>query len=211
MIAPTLTLPEEPRALKSMARTLIDQAPETGLPLVVAGEWLADPLWESWGDVLEERGMDRDRFGQIVAGYGNELRLWVVGERPWEQCISGLAGRVERRLSPSSRARTMENGVHQPWRDALGRVGVAPDDEMATLISRIGELHLLYDVVAANGKEALSRGASAAIVWAGGRPRDPEVPFGEGRSGSSSAAALAEALGRFLLKDPAYPPRYATG
>ena len=211
MIAPTLTLPEEPRALKSMVRTLLDQAPETGLPLVVAGEWLADPLWESWGDALEERGMNRDRFGQIVAGYGNELRLWVVGERLWEQCISGLAGRVERRLSPSSRARTTENGVHQPWRDALSRVGVAPDDEMATLISRIGELHLLYDVAAANGKEALSRGASAAIVWAGGRPRDPEVPFGEGCSGSSSAAALAEALGRFLLKDPAYPPRYASG
>ncbi|HLL50923.1 MAG TPA: hypothetical protein VK356_09670, partial [Thermomicrobiales bacterium] len=139
MIAPILTLPEEPRALKAMVRTLLDQAPETGLPLVVAGEWLADPLWESWGDALEERGMNRDRFGQIVAGYGNELRLWVVGERLWEQCISGLAGRVERRLSPSSRARTTENGVHQPWREALGRVGVAPDEEMATLISRIGE------------------------------------------------------------------------
>ncbi len=35
MVTPTLTLPEEPRALKSMARTLLDQAPETGLPLVV--------------------------------------------------------------------------------------------------------------------------------------------------------------------------------
>ena len=83
---------------------------------------------------------------------------------------------------------------------------------MARLISRIGELHLLYDVAAPNGKEGSSRSASAAsaIVWAGGRPRDPEVPFGEGRSGSSSAA-LAEALGRFLLKDPAYPPRYASG
>ncbi len=210
MVALTLTLPVEPRALKSMARTLLDQAPETGLPLVVSGEWLADPLWESWGAVVEERGMDRDRFGQIVAGYGNELRLWVVGERPWEQCISGLAGRVERRLSPSSGPRATENGVHQPWRDALGRVGVAPDDEMATLISRIGDLHLLYDVAAPNGKDVRSRGASAAIVWAGGRPRDPEVPFGEGCSGSSSAA-LAEALGRFLLKDPAYPPRYASG
>jgi hypothetical protein len=210
MVAPTFTLPEEPRALKSMARTLLDQAPETGLPLVVAGEWIADPLWESWGEVLEECGMDRERFGQIVAGFGNELRLWVVGERPWQQYISGLAGRVERRLSPS--AKSTGNGVHQPWRDALGRVGVTPDDEMTRLISRIGELHLLYDVAAPNGKEGGSRGASAAsaIVWAGGRPRDPEVPFGEGRSGSS-AAALAEALGRFLIKDPAYPPRFASG
>ncbi len=210
MNAPTLTLPEEPRALKSMARTLLDQAPETGLPLVIAGEWIADPLWGSWGDVLEERGMDRERFGQIVAGYGNGLRLWVVGERPWQQYICGLAGRVERRLSPSPKSTA--NGAHQPWRDALGRVGVTPDDEMARLIARIGELHLLYDIAAPNGKEGSSQGAStaAAIVWAGGRPRDPEVPFGEGHSGSS-AAALAEALGRFLLKDPAYPPRLATG
>lgn len=208
MVAPTFTLPVEPRALKSMARALLDQAPETGLPLVVAGEWIADPLWESWGDALRQRGMDRERFGQIVTGHGNELRLWVVGERPWEHYISGLAGRVERRLSPSSR--TTENGAQQPWRDALGRIGVAADDEMARLISRIGELHLLYDVTGANGQDGGARVMSAAIVWAGGRPRDPEVPFGEGRGGSS-AAALAEALGRFLLKDPAYPPGYAAG
>jgi hypothetical protein len=208
MVAPTLTLPEEPRALKSLARTLLDQAPESGLPLVATGEWIADPLWESWGDALRERGMGREQFGQIVADYGNELRLWVVGERPWEHYIGGLAGRVERRLLPSSGS--TGNGAHQPWRDALGRIGVAADDEMARLISRIGELHLLYDVTAPNGMDGGTRGASAAIVWAGGRPRDPEVPFGEGRSGSS-AAALAEALGRFLLKDPAYPPRFAGG
>ena len=210
MTASALTLPEEPRALRSMARTLLDQAPETGLPLVVQGEWLADPLWEYWGDLLRERGMDRDQFGHIVAGYGNELRLWVVGERPWQQYISGLAGRVARRLSPS--ATSTGNGAHQPWRDALGRVGVAPDDEMSRLVSRIGELYLLYDIAAPNGKEDRSQSASSAsaVVWAGGRPRDPEVPFGEGHSGSS-AEALAEALGRFLLKDPAYPPRLASG
>ena len=210
MNAPTLLWPEEPRALKSIVRTLLDQAPETGLPLVVAGEWIADPLWESWGNVLQERGMERERFGQIVAGYGNELRLWVAGERPWQQYISGLAGRVERRLSPSPKSPW--NGVDQPWRNALGRVGVAPDDEMTRLTARIGELHLLYDVAAPNGQDVSSQRVSATstIVWAGGRPRDPEVPFGEGHSGSSSAA-LAEALGRFLLKDPAYPPRFVSG
>ena len=208
MIAPNLTLPEEPRALRSMARTLLDQAPETGLPLVVRGEWVADPLWECWGDLLRERGMDREQFSHIVTGYGNELRLWVVGERPWEQYISGLAGRVERRFSPSAKSTGI--GAHQPWRDALGRVGVAPDDEMAKVISRIGELHLLYDIAVPKEKEDGLRSAdfASAIVWAGGRPRDPEVPFGEGRA-DSSAVALAEALGRFLLKDPAYPPRFA--
>jgi len=210
MTAPALTLPEEPRALRSMVRTLLDQVPETGLPLVVRGEWVADPLWACWGDLLREHGMDREQFGQLVAGYGNELRLWVIGERPWQQYISGLAGRVERRLPPS--AKSTRNGVHQLWRDALDRVGVTPEDETAKVISRIGELHLLYDIAAPNGKEDGLRSASStsAIVWAGGRPRDAEVPFGEGHSGSSSAA-LAEALGRFLLKDPAYPPRYASG
>jgi hypothetical protein len=154
--------------------------------------------------------MDRDQFGHIVAGYGNELRLWVVGERPWQQYISGLVGRVERRLPPSAKSTGIE--ARQPWRDALGRVGVVPDAELKRLISRIGELHLLYDIAGPSGQEDSSRGAvvASAIVWAGGRPRDPEVPFGEGFSGSSSAA-LAEALGRFLLKDPAYPPRFATG
>jgi hypothetical protein len=210
MVMRSLTLPEEPRALRSMARTLLDQAPETGLSLIMGGEWITDPLWECWRDLLREHGMDRERFGQIVADNGNELRLWVVGERPWQQYISGLAGRVTRRLSPS--ATSAGNGAHQPWRDALGRVGVAPDDEMSRLISRIGELYLLYDIAAANGKEDRPQSASSAsaVVWAGGRPRDPEVPFGEGHSGSS-AAALAEALGRFLLKDPAYPPRLASG
>ena len=209
MVTPSLTLPEEPRALRSMARTLLDQAPEAGLRLVLAGEWVADPLWEYWGDFLRERGMDREQLGHIVAGYGNELRLWVVGERPWQQYISGLAGRIERRLPPSPKSTGY--GVHQPWRDALGRVGVAPDDEMARVISRIGELHLLYDV-APNGNTSCSPEVSttSAIVWAGGRPRDPEVPFGEGHSRYSSAA-LVEALGRFLLKDPAYPPRHASG
>jgi hypothetical protein len=209
MIAPALTLPEEPRALKSMARTLLDQAPETGLPLVLAGEWVADPLWESWGDLLRDRGMDREQFRLIVSGYGNELRLWVVGERPWTQAISGLAGRVARRLEPTaSGERTMHS--HESWQVALERVGVTPADKMATLTSRLGELQLLYDIAALNGANGRSRGPKAAIVWAGARPRDPEVPYGEGRSGSSSAAALAEALGRFLLKDPAYPPRYVS-
>ena len=204
MMASTLTLPEEPRALKSMARALLDQAPETGLPLVLGGEWVAEPLWECWGEPLREHGMDREQFRGIVAGYGNELRLWVVGERPWTQAISGLAGRVARRFEPiPSEERTTQS--HEPWQVALERVGVTPADKAAILTSRIGELHLLYDIAAPNEITGRSRGPKAAIVWAGARPRDPEAPYGEGRSGSSSAAALAEALGRFLLKDPAYP------
>ncbi len=201
-----LPIPEEPRALKQMARTVLDQAPDIGLPLVVSGDWIANPLWEGWGEALAQRGMDREAFGHVVAGYGNEVRLWVVGERPWDHCVSGLAGRVVRRLAPAA-----EQGVGQlpdPWRTALDRVDLAPDDEMGRLVSRIGELHLLYDISSPQGRvgQARTPDAAFAIVWAGARPRDPEVPFGEGRA-TSVSAALAEALGRFLVKDPAYPPR----
>lgn len=196
---------EEPRVLRVMARTLLDQAPGTGLPFIVEGAWIADLLWESWGHVLAPRGMERDRFDQIVTEFGNELRLWVVGERPWEQYASGLAGRVLRRLDATSES-LPEAATRQPWRAALDRVGVAAHDEMATLVSRIGDLQLLYDIATPDGLTDHAVAPQAAIVWAGARPRDPEVPYGEGRSGSS-AAALAEALGQFLLKDPAYPPR----
>lgn len=203
MNAPILNVPEEPRALKAIARALLDQAPERGLPLVMAGEWIADPLWEYWGAVLVKCGMDRARFGQIVASFGNELRLWVVGERPWDQYSSGLAGRVSRRVNPHP-SETQATLSPEPWHVALERVGVTPADNLATLISRIGALHLLYDIATPKETRGHSQGQTAAIVWAGGHPRDPEVPFGEGHS-DSAAAALAEALGRFLLKDPAYP------
>jgi hypothetical protein len=201
-----LPLPEEPHALHTVMRTLLEQAPDEGLPLVLAGEWIADPLWEHWGETLVRQGMDRVQFGEIVAGYANELRLWVVGERPWEQAAGGLAGRVSRRLDPLPTAR---NGASSQWQEALGRIGIGPDADMSALIARIGELQLHYDVNAPNGRSKSARplAAASAIVWAGASWRDPEVPFGEAKSGSSGAAALAEALGRFLLKDPAYPPR----
>jgi hypothetical protein len=42
--------------------------------------------------------MDYDRFAEISRGYAGEFRLWVVGERPWDHCAAGLAGRLLRRL-----------------------------------------------------------------------------------------------------------------
>jgi hypothetical protein len=208
-----LPLPEEPAALKSLVRELLQQAPETGLPLVVAGTWIADPLWELWGETLQHHGMGRERFGQIVASYGNELRLWVVGERPWDQYITGLSGRVTRRLSPLSarvESPATSSEIDAAWQIALNRVGIGPDADQAALISRIDELHLHYEIGVRSGKQDANKPARGAfaIVWAGGRLRDPEVPFGEAWSSSSARAALAEALGHFLLKDPAYPPAH---
>jgi hypothetical protein len=59
---------------------------------------VANLLWEEWGDELEGAGMDYEMFLRVTRDYADELRLWVVGERPWGHCISGLAGRVLRRL-----------------------------------------------------------------------------------------------------------------
>ena len=197
MTTSMLPLPAEPTALRALARAALEQAPESALPLVVSGEWIADPLWEGWRDALEPRGMDRRQFDGIIAGYGNELRLWVVGERPWNQYVSGIAGRVTRRISPQRMP-----GPRAPWEQALARIGVTPDHSLAALVTVVAELCLLYEVAAPNDA------GSQAIVWAGARPRDPEAPTGEGQ-GPTPATALAEALGRFLLKDPAYPPRWS--
>jgi hypothetical protein len=91
-------LPDEPREPRARMRALLDGSPEEGARLINAGHPLADLLWEEWGAELTEAGMDRERFDEITRGYAGELRLWVVGERPWDHCVAGLAGRVLRRL-----------------------------------------------------------------------------------------------------------------
>ncbi len=199
-----LPIPAEPVALRAVGRTLLEQAPDDGAPLIASGGWIADALWGWWQGPLERGGMDRARFDRVVADYGNELRLWAIGERPWDQCASGLAGRVSRRLRPIAAVDPPGGTVARPaWDDALSRVGLAagsPEDDLA---SAVGRLRLLHDVDAVPAGDRL---VHRAVVWAGARPRDPEAPRGEGASEISRAGALAEALGRFLLKDPAYPP-----
>jgi hypothetical protein len=96
---PTLPLPAEPVTLRNKTRTLLEQSPEAGQQLLAAGEWIAAPLWKRWRSELVPYGMKRARFLEIVVDYRNELRLWVMGERPWEHCVAGLAGRVARRVA----------------------------------------------------------------------------------------------------------------
>jgi hypothetical protein len=93
-----LILPEEPGELRAEARALVEDSPEEGIRLVKAGYPLADLLWEEWGAELEEAGMGRERFFEITCGYATEIRLWLMGERPWDHCVAGFAGRVQRRL-----------------------------------------------------------------------------------------------------------------
>jgi hypothetical protein len=93
-----LPLPEEPADLRAETRGLLEEWPEEGTRVIGDAGFVAELLWEEWGEVLAGAGMDRYRFLKIAGGYSGELRLWVVGERPWDHCVSGLAGRVRRRL-----------------------------------------------------------------------------------------------------------------
>lgn len=55
-------------------------------------------LWEHWRSALEPKGMSREAFADVVTGYRRELWFWLMGDRRWAPLISGLAGRVARRL-----------------------------------------------------------------------------------------------------------------
>jgi hypothetical protein len=61
---------------------------------ICIGVW----LWERWRSALEPVGMGREAFVDVVVGYRRELWLWLMGERGWDQVVTGLAGRVARRL-----------------------------------------------------------------------------------------------------------------
>ncbi len=93
--------PEEPVALKAKVRSLLEESPGEGAKLIEEMDFLARVLWEEWDEELESAGMEYESFLEIARGYAGEVRLWVVGERPWEHCVSGLAGRVRRRTRAS--------------------------------------------------------------------------------------------------------------
>jgi hypothetical protein len=98
-----LLLPPEPEELRAETRRLIEESPGEGMRFASVGRPLAGLLWEEWGAELEGTGMGYEGFLQITRGYAGEIRLWVMGERPWDHCAAGLAGRVLRRLPAKRR------------------------------------------------------------------------------------------------------------
>ena len=98
-----LPLRDEPVEKRAETRALLEESPEEGSRLIGEAAFVADLLWEDWRGALEPEGMGYDRFMEISRGYADELRLWVVGERPWDHCAAGLAGRAQRRL-PADKA-----------------------------------------------------------------------------------------------------------
>ena len=97
-----LPSPAEPALLRAETRALLEDRPEEGARVIGDAAFVADLLWNEWAEDLEDAGMNRNRFLEISRGYSDELRLWVVGERPWDHCAAGLAGRVRRRLPEGS-------------------------------------------------------------------------------------------------------------
>ena len=95
MSAPRLHLPSEPDATE-WRRRVLDEA--TLDEVIEKEDGIVAWLWERWR-VLEGAGLDRTRFAAVVSGYRRELWLWLMGERTWAQCASGLIGRIERRLA----------------------------------------------------------------------------------------------------------------
>lgn len=84
--------------LRARTRSLIEEAPEEGMRTIEDGRFIADVLWNEWSEQLQSAGMCFDRFLSAVRSYRGEVRLWVMGERPWAHCVAGLAGRVVRRI-----------------------------------------------------------------------------------------------------------------
>jgi hypothetical protein len=93
-----LPVPDEPTQTKAETRALLEDSPEEGGRVIADAAFVSDLLWERWGTDLEGAGMGYTRFLEISRSYAGEFRLWVVGERPWNHCAAGLAGRLLRRL-----------------------------------------------------------------------------------------------------------------
>ena len=93
---PRLHVPSEPIAEKAAWHEAALGGRE--LADIVDGDCgIAGWFWERWR-VLASVGIDRAAFGVIAGAYRRELWLWLAGERTWQQCCSGLLGRLERRM-----------------------------------------------------------------------------------------------------------------
>jgi len=95
--APQLHLPDEPRERVEAWRAAIRTG--RGFDDILSGEdGVTAWLWSRWRS-LAAAGFDEESLGSVVLGYRRELWLWLVGERTWAQCCSGLIGRVNRRVA----------------------------------------------------------------------------------------------------------------
>ena len=92
-----LEAPEEPAEMRAALRDALLAGADWREGFsddVCVGVW----LWARWRPSLEPAGFGREAFIDVMVGYRRELWLWLMGERQWSEFVSGLAGRVARRL-----------------------------------------------------------------------------------------------------------------
>jgi hypothetical protein len=94
---PRLEVPDEPEELKDRLRSALLAGEDRG-DGPVEDRCIAVWLWRCWRPALEPLGTSREEFVETVIASKRELWLWLTGERPWFQYLSGLAGQVVRRM-----------------------------------------------------------------------------------------------------------------
>lgn len=94
---PALHMPDEPvRQAERWLQSVLDGGSFDSV--LTDQDGLTAWLWSRWRS-LSTAGLDEEALGRIVLDYRRELWLWLVGERTWTQCCSGLIGRITRRLA----------------------------------------------------------------------------------------------------------------
>jgi hypothetical protein len=92
---PVLEAPEEPLELKALLRAAVGESPVAGREVALSN--VTELFWGEWQDSLAAFAVDEVQFAAIVAGATNEVWLWVMGDRPFEQLVASIAGRTIRR------------------------------------------------------------------------------------------------------------------
>ena len=99
---PRLEIPAEPVELRDGLRDA----------LLAGQDWrqgysddicIAVWLWGQWQPALEPAGFSREEFVDAVTAFRRELWLWLLGDRVWHQFVTGLAGRIVRRVPVNGR------------------------------------------------------------------------------------------------------------
>ena len=116
---PRLELPDEPEDLKIGLRdALLDgQDWRDGFSDdICIGLW----LWGRWQSGPRAGRVSREEFVDVVIANRRELWLWLIGDRQWLQFLTGLAGRIVRRLPvrpmPAPERANVQAGRHRRHR-----------------------------------------------------------------------------------------------
>jgi hypothetical protein len=96
-VQPVLEAPAEPLELKALLRAAVGENPVGGREVALSN--VTELFWDEWHDALVGVGVGEAKFASIVAGATNEVWLWVMGDRPFDQLVAALAGRTLRRAT----------------------------------------------------------------------------------------------------------------